>query len=73
MSELAELFARDPETLTKDDLEELIAKLRGMRGQFSLTNDKKAGTVKPKKPAAVKTSVLGQAGIKLTINLGGDK
>lgn len=67
MSELSELFDRDPEQHTKESLDELIEKLRGMRGQFALNNDKKAGTVKPKKPT--KPSVLAGAGISLKLNL----
>lgn len=69
MSELSELFARDPEDHTKDSIDELIAKLRTMRGQFALNNDKKAGTVKPKAPP--KPSVLAGAGITLKLNLMG--
>lgn len=67
MSELSELFALDPEQHTKESLDELIEKLRGMRGQFALNNDKKAGTVKPKKPA--KPSALAGMGITLKLNL----
>lgn len=67
MSELSELFARDPNDLTRDDIAELIEKLRGMRGQFFVNNDKKAGTVKPKKAPA--PSKLASAGITLKLDL----
>lgn len=68
MSELSELFSRDPEQHTAESIDELIEKLRGMRGQFALNNDKKAGTVKPKAPA--KKSALALAGISLNLNFG---
>lgn len=65
MSDLNELFARDPLHHTKDSIQEIIEKFRGMRSQFSLENNKKAGTVK--RAATVKPSALGTAGIKLDL------
>ena len=65
MTELSDLFSLDPLQHTTETLDELIVKLRGMRGQFSLENNKKAGTVKPK---AVKAGALTGAGIKLDLS-----
>ena len=47
MTDLAELFSRDPRKLTRDDLTALITKMRESRGQFNLGN-MKAGSMKPK-------------------------
>ena len=46
MSELAELFSRDPMSYTKQNLDEIIARLREARAQFNLTN------ISPKKSAS---------------------
>ncbi len=66
MSDLNELFSRDPLHHTKESIAEIIEKFRGMRSQFSLENNKKAGAVK--KPAAVKTSALAASGVKLDLS-----
>lgn len=47
MSDIAELFARDPLKLTREDLTTIVAKFRESRGQFTLGN-KMAGSTKPK-------------------------
>jgi hypothetical protein len=45
MTDIAELFARDPEKLTKDDIMALIVKYREARQQFVL-GAKQAGNAK---------------------------
>lgn len=45
MTDLAELFARDPLHCADKDIEDLVAQYRSMRKQFTL-GDMKAGTVK---------------------------
>lgn len=54
MTELTEIFERDPLSLTKDDpaIEAAIKGLRDMRYKFNL-GDTKAGSVKPKAPKTV--------------------
>lgn len=48
MSDLSELFARDPLTYTKEgrEIEIIIEEMRKKRGQFNLGNAK-AGSTKP--------------------------
>jgi hypothetical protein len=46
LSDIAELFRRDPLQLTKDDFTLIVAKFRESRGQFSAGN-LKAGSTKP--------------------------
>lgn len=50
MSDLAELFSRDPLTFTKEggELRQIIEAMRAKRGQFLLGNAK-AGSMKPSK------------------------
>jgi len=47
MSDLAELFARDPLELTKDDIRSIIEEMRKSRHAFNAGNAK-AGSTKPK-------------------------
>lgn len=47
MTDIAELFARDPMSLTKEDISAIVEEYRKMRGQFNLGN-KMAGSTKPK-------------------------
>lgn len=47
MSDLAELFARDPLQLTKDDIRSIIEEMRKSRHAFNAGNAK-AGSTKPK-------------------------
>ena len=47
MPDIAELFARDPLLLTRDDLTHIITEMRKSRHAFSLGNIK-AGSTKPK-------------------------
>lgn len=46
MSDLSELFARDPLSLSKQDLSTIVAEMRKKRAQFNLGNAK-AGSMKP--------------------------
>lgn len=56
MSDLAELFARDPLSLTRDDLTKIIEEMRKSRHAYSLGNAK-AGSTKPptEKQAQIKS------------------
>lgn len=45
MTDIAELFARDPQNLTKQDIVELVTIYREKRYQFNL-GDKTAGSTK---------------------------
>lgn len=47
MTDLHELFARDPLSLTQEDVTTIVHEFRKMRGQFSAGNVK-AGSTKPK-------------------------
>jgi hypothetical protein len=47
MTDLAELFARDPLQLTKDDIRSIIEEMRKSRHAFNAGNAK-AGSTKPK-------------------------
>lgn len=47
MTDLAELFARDPLTLTQSDLTSIVEEFRKSRHQFNAGNIK-AGSTKPK-------------------------
>jgi hypothetical protein len=46
MSDISELFARDPLELSTADLDEIIAKMRQMRAAFNAGN-MKGGATKP--------------------------
>lgn len=46
MTDISELFARDPLKLTRDDITEIIKRMRDARAQFNLGNVK-AGSTKP--------------------------
>lgn len=47
MTDLTELFARNPLDLTRDDLTEIVKQFRAARHQFNAGN-MKAGSTKPK-------------------------
>lgn len=47
MTEIAELFARDPLELTRTDIEMIVDRMRNSRHQFAAGN-LKAGSTKPK-------------------------
>ena len=50
MTDLAELFSRDPLDLSKDDIQLIVQKLRDSRHRFN-AGDKSAGTMTPPKTA----------------------
>lgn len=56
---LAVLFDKDPEELTKDDLEYICIELRAQRGRFEIDEDAKAA--KPKLPKATKQTSTAEA------------
>jgi len=66
MSDLQELFSRDPLSLTKDDITEIVKQYRAMRHSFSAGNIK-AGSAKPK---TEKQKEVDKIAAKLNINLG---
>jgi hypothetical protein len=47
MTDIAELFARDPMELSKDDITAIVQEFRKNRGQYNL-GAKSAGSTKPK-------------------------
>jgi len=57
MSDIAELFARDPLSLSDVDLTLIITKMRESRGQFNLGNVK-AGSMKPKTEKQKQTEAI---------------
>lgn len=65
MSDLAELFARDPLQLTKADITSIIEEMRKSRHAFNAGNAK-AGSTKPKTEKQKQISSLAD---KLKINL----
>lgn len=67
-TDLAELFSRDPLTLTRADITQLVTELRSRRGQFTL-GAQKAGSMKAPSAKAKATSELGaKLGIKLDLS-----
>lgn len=65
MTDLQELFSRDPLTFTReaDEVGQLIAAYREKRGQFILGN-KKAGSAKP-----AKQSTAAKLGLSIKLDL----
>lgn len=61
MSDISELFQRDPLKLSEADLTAIIEKFRAARGQFNLGNMKAGST----KPATAKQKLVESLGIKL--------
>ena len=57
MTDISELFARDPEELTRDDIRDIIAKYREAREQFILGMTQ-AGSPKAIKKGATKVMDL---------------
>jgi hypothetical protein len=57
MSDLAELFKRDPLSMSKQDIEQIVEKLRASRMQFVL-GDKTAGKTAAAKPKKAKASAV---------------
>lgn len=65
MSDLLELFARDPLTMTREDISSIVDTLRKNRGQFNL-GSMKAGTVKaPTSARAKAVAELSKSGLSL--------
>ena len=63
MTDISELFARDPEQLTDQDLDEIVKHLQSLRQQFVL-GAKTAGNLNKKKPKEkVKNIDLGELGL----------
>ena len=65
MTDLAELFARDPLQLTKTDIRSIIEEMRKSRHAFNAGNVK-AGSTKPK---TEKQKVIASLSEKMKINL----
>jgi len=62
-TDISELFARDPESLTDQDLDTIVAHLQTLRAQFML-GAKTAGTMKKKAPKEKVTNIdLGELGL----------
>ena len=64
MSDLSELFQRDPLSLTRDDLTKIVTELRSRRAQFAL-GAQKAGSMKA--PTAKQKAI---AGLGISLDLG---
>lgn len=65
MSDIALLFARDPLTLTREDISTIIAEMRKSRHAFNLGN-MKAGSTKPK---TAKQKEVSELASKITISI----
>lgn len=59
MTDIAELFSRDPLSLSDQDLQSIIERFRAARGQFNLGN-MKAGSTKPKTEKEKKLDAIGE-------------
>lgn len=70
MSDISELFGRDPLSYTKEggEVRQIVEHFRKARGQFNLGN-MKAGSTKPKTEKQAKVASLG-ASLGLKLNLG---
>jgi hypothetical protein len=67
MSDLAELFARDPLEYSQQDLSDIIRVMREKRKQFNLGNAK-AGSTKPLTPKAKESlAIADKLGLKLDL------
>ena len=65
MADVAELFARDPLSLTEEDLTHIVEEMRKSRHAFNLGNVK-AGSTKPKTEKQKKLADLA-AGLDISI------
>lgn len=65
MSDLAELFARDPLNLTKEDIRSIIEEMRKSRHAFNAGNAKAGST----KPLSEKQKTIVSLAEKMNINL----
>ena len=70
MTDITELFARDPLDLSKQDIAAIVAKFRESRKAFNLGNSR-AGSTKPptakQKKAADLMAKVAASGIKISI------
>ncbi len=71
MTDLAELFARDPLSLTKEDVSSVVTEYRARRGQFTLGAMKAGKVAKPTKKAAAVSGL--DLKLDLSAVLGGKK
>lgn len=65
MTDISELFARDPLSLTRSDVSAIVARYREARGQF-IAGNMKAGSAKPKTAKQAQAESLAE---KLDIKL----
>jgi len=65
MTDIAELFARDPLSLTNEDVRTIVEEMRKSRQQFTLGNAK-AGSTKPK---TEKQKLMSDLASKLDISI----
>lgn len=63
MSDIADLFQRDPLQLTEEDLSTIIEKFRAARGQFNLGNLRAGST----KPPTAKQQLIDKLDIKVDL------
>lgn len=68
MTDINEIFQRDPLKLTTEDMIPLIDKYRAARAQFNL-GDKTAGSTKKVKSTAPKGEKLGSIDIDIELDL----
>lgn len=68
-TDFAELFARDPLSLTKDDISQIVAKFRESRKAFSLGNAKAGSTKAPTKKEKEVMALQKKLGDKLKFDL----
>lgn len=64
MSDISELFTRDPLSLTRDDITIIVAEMRKRRGQFLLGNAK-AGAPKQTEKQKNVSALAEKLGLKL--------
>ncbi len=57
MSDLAELFSRDPQGLTKEDLTEIVTQLRRLRHAFNEAAAPAKDPARAKKPAVTQLNL----------------
>lgn len=67
MSDLAELFARNPLDLTRDDVTKIVEEMRKSRHAFNLGNMKAGSTKPPTAKQKELTSLADKMGLKIDI------
>lgn len=65
MTDIATLFARDPLSLTKDDITTIIEEMRKSRHAFNLGNPKAGSTKPPSAKQKATNDLLGKLDISL--------